>query len=86
MQRLGGPLPPLVVRPELEQTTSIKTGRYEDVTDKLLRSSAGSEMRVKVSRFPHVRLIFSWNPLRLDDWRFQDFVDLAFNFRVGLDR
>ena len=56
-------------------------------TDKLPRCSTGSELRVKVPRLPEVRLIFSWNILRLKpEPSLAQFREPAFNFRIGFDR
>ena len=56
-------------------------------TNKLPRCSTGSEVRVKVPRLPQLRLIFSWNPFRLDpEPGLAQFREPAFNFRVGLAR
>jgi outer membrane protein assembly factor BamA len=63
-------------------------GSYEPSSyiKELPRCSTGPELRVKISRLPQFRLIFSWNPLRLDsEPGLAQFREPGFNFRVGFD-
>ncbi len=56
-------------------------------SNRLARSSTGSEVRVRVPRFTELRLIFSWNPLRLETGSdLNRFREPPFSFRVGFDR